>query len=58
MVNKKIKNKTLFGTIGALLCIFGMLATIPILMNRSYVLLGITAVSVIIGVLLIAWTLS
>ena len=58
MVNKKIKNKTFIGAIGALLCIFGILGTIPVLMNRSYILLGITAISVIVGVLLIAWTLS
>jgi len=53
---KKNKNKTVFGVIGVLLTIFGIIGTIPILLNLQYtILLPITTLSVILGIILIAW---
>jgi len=53
------KNKTIFGVIGIILTLFGIIFTIPILLNREYFfVLFLTALSVIIGVILIAWAFS
>ena len=55
----KRKNKTIFGVIGVLLTLFGVIATIPILLNRGYIIgLPLTAISVIVGILLIAWAFN
>ena len=48
------KNKTLIGVIGVLLTLFGIIGTIPVLENRQYIGLIITAAAVIAGVILIA----
>ena len=50
------KNKTMWGVIGVLLTIFGIIGTIPILLNRQYIIgLPVTVLSVIVGVILITW---
>ena len=55
----KRKNKTIWGVIGVILILFGITGTIPILVNRQYLgVLPLTGISVITGVLLIAWMLS
>ncbi|MEK6881435.1 MAG: hypothetical protein AABY22_17565 [Nanoarchaeota archaeon] len=55
----KKKNKTIWGVVGVILILFGVTGTIPILVNRQYLgALPLTGVSIIIGVLLIAWMLS
>ena len=55
----KKKNKTVWGVIGVLLTLFGIIGTIPILINKEYVAgLPITAISVIIGIILMAWAFS
>jgi len=49
------KNKTLLGVIGVILSLFGIIGSIPILLNKEFVyLLPIMAISVIIGIILIA----
>ena len=56
---KKRKNKTPLGVVGVLLIIFGVTGTIPILLNKEYLLgLPITALAVIIGVILISMSIS
>ncbi len=53
------KNKTLWGVVGVLLTLFGITGTIPILLNREYLIgLPVTGLAVIIGIILIAWTFS
>ncbi len=53
------KNKTVWGVIGVILTIFGITGTIPILLNREYLIgLPITGLSVIVGIILMAWALS
>ena len=55
----KHKNKTVWGVIGVILTLFGITGTIPILLNKEYLAgLPVTAISVIIGVILIAWTFT
>jgi len=55
---KKI-NKTVWGVIGVLLALFGVTGTIPILLNREYIIgLPITALSVIVGIILMAWAFT
>lgn len=56
---KKRKNKTIWGVIGVLLTLFGIIVTIPILLNKEYISgLFVTAISVIIGIILMAWAFS
>ena len=56
---KKRKNKTVLGVIGVLLTLFGIIGTIPILSNIGYAIwLLVTGVSVVAGVILIAWAFS
>ncbi|MFH1358379.1 MAG: hypothetical protein ABIH37_00660 [archaeon] len=55
---KKLKNKTVIGVVGVLLTIFGIIGTMPVLQNRQYLWLIITAISVIVGVILVAWSFS
>jgi len=55
---KDSANKTVIGVIGVLLTIFGIIGSIPVLQNRQYLWLVITAVAVIIGVVLVAWSFS
>ena len=56
---KKRKNKTIWGVIGVILTLFGVTLTIPILLNREYIIgLPITALSVIGGIILMAWAFS
>jgi len=56
---KKRKNKTVWGVIGVILTLFGIIGTIPILLNNQYHLwLPLTALSVITGVILTAWAFS
>lgn len=53
------KNKTVWGVVGLLLTLFGVIGTIPILLNRVYLIgLSITGLAVIIGVILMAWAFS
>ena len=53
------KNKTVWGVIGVILTLFGITGTIPILLNREYLIgLPITGLSVIIGIILMAWAFS
>ncbi len=55
----KRKNKTIYGVIGVLLTLFGITGTIPILLNKKYLIgLPITAISVIAGIILMAWAFS
>ena len=55
----KKKNKTIWGVIGVISTIFGITGTIPILINKEYIIgLPITAISVIIGIILMAWAFS
>jgi hypothetical protein len=55
----KRKNKTIWGVIGVLLTLFGIIGTIPILINKEYIWgLPITAISVIVGIILMAWAFS
>lgn len=55
----KNKDKTLWGVVGVILTIFGIIGTIPILLNKGYLLgLPLTAISVIAGVILIAWAVT
>lgn len=58
MAKKKKQNKTVIGVIGVLLTLFGVIGTIPVLLNMEYVFLIITALAVVIGVILIALSLS
>lgn len=59
MVQKKEStNKTVIGVIGVLLTIFGIIGSIPVLQNRQYLWLIITAVAVVLGVILVAWSFS
>lgn len=52
----KKRKKSIWGVIGVLLTLFGVTGTIPILLNKEYIIgLPITAISVIIGIILIAW---
>ena len=55
---KESDNKTVIGVMGVLLTIFGIIGTIPVLQNRQYIWLIITAVAVILGVILVAWSFS
>ena len=53
------KNKTVWGVIGVILVLFGVTGTIPILLNREYIIgLPMTGLAVIIGIILIAWVFS
>ena len=53
------KNKTIWGVIGIILTIFGITGTIPILLSREYLIsLPITGLSVIVGIILMAWAFS
>ncbi len=55
---KESDNKTVIGVMGVLLTIFGIIGTIPVLQNRQYIWLIITAIAVILGVILVAWSFS
>ena len=52
-----IKNKTLIGVIGVILSLFGLIMTIPLVLNGVPYVYGIilTGLMVVIGVILIAW---
>jgi len=55
----KKNNKTIWGVIGVILTLFGIIGAIPILITKEYVLgLPITAISVIVGIILMAWAFS
>jgi len=54
----KSKNKTVWGVIGVILILFGLIGTIPLILNRYIIGLPITAIIVIVGVILIAWAVS
>ena len=55
----KRKNKTIWGVIGVILTLFGITGTIPILLNREYLVsLSVTGLSVVIGIILMAWAFS
>ena len=55
----KRKNKTLWGVVGVILTLFGITGTIPILLNKEYLIgLPVTGLSVIVGIILIAWAFS
>ena len=54
-----MKNKSFYGSIGVLLTLFGFLFSIPILVNKEYTFgLTITIPSLIIGVLIIVWSIT
>tara|TARA_Y100000034_G_C6567812_1_gene245965 strand:+ start:330 stop:503 length:174 start_codon:yes stop_codon:yes gene_type:complete len=55
---KKRKNKTVIGTIGVILTLFGLILTIPTILNKDYMLLILTGISAIVGVILIAWSFT
>lgn len=56
---RRRKNKTVWGVIGVILTLFGIIWTIPIVLNREYLLaLPLTTLSVIIGVILMAWAFT
>ncbi|MEA3329506.1 MAG: hypothetical protein U9Q06_02065 [Nanoarchaeota archaeon] len=53
------KNKTVWSVVGILLVLFGITGTIPILINKEYFFgLPFTGLSVVVGVVLVAWSLS
>ncbi len=53
------KNKTVWGVLGMLLTLFGIIGTIPILLSGEYLIgLPITGIAVIIGIILMAWAFS
>ena len=53
------KNRTVWGVIGVILTLFGVIGTIPILLNREYLIgLPTTGLSVIVGIVLMAWAFS
>ncbi len=53
------QNKTIWGVVGVILTLFGIMGTIPILLNREYLIgLPVTGISVIIGVILMAWAFN
>ncbi len=55
----KRRNKTLWGVVGVILTLFGIIGTIPILLNKEYLIgLPVTGLSVIVGVILMAWAFS
>ena len=55
----KKKNKTIQGVIGVILTLFGIIGAMPILLTKEYAAwLPITAISVIAGILLMAWAFS
>ncbi len=55
----KSKNKTIWGVIGVILTLFGITAAIPILITKEYTVgLPITAISVIVGIIFMAWAVS
>ena len=55
----KRQNKTVFGVIGLILTLFGITGTIPILLNKEYLIgLPITGLFVIAGIILMAWAFS
>jgi protein-S-isoprenylcysteine O-methyltransferase Ste14 len=59
MKKGRVINKTIFGVIGVLLTLFGVISAIPILLNKqSLISLPLAAISVIVGILLIAWALN
>lgn len=58
MAKKKPKDKTLMGVIGVILTLFGIIGSIPVLQNRQYLWLIITAIAVILGVILVASSLN
>jgi cellobiose-specific phosphotransferase system component IIC len=57
---RKRKNKTWLGTIGIILVIFGITGTIPIILNKEYIIPGLsaTSIAIVIGVILISFALS
>ena len=58
MAKKKRQNKTIIGVVGVLLTLFGVIGTIPVLQNKEYIALMITALAVVIGVILVALSIS
>ncbi len=55
----KKKNRTVWGVIGVILTLFGITGTIPILLNKEYLIgLPVTGLSVIVGIILMAWAFS
>lgn len=59
MKNMARKNRTVWGVVGVILTLFGITGTIPILLNPEYLIgLPLTALSVIVGVILIAWAFN
>ena len=60
LIDMTKKNKTFWGVLGVLISIFGVLGTLFIGASGGQYLYGlpITALAVIIGVLLVAWTIS
>ncbi|PIN90042.1 hypothetical protein COU57_04705 [Candidatus Pacearchaeota archaeon CG10_big_fil_rev_8_21_14_0_10_32_14] len=58
-MSRRSKNRTVWGVVGVILTLFGAIGTIPVLLNKDYILgLPLTALSVIGGIILIAWSFS
>lgn len=56
-----VKNqyRTILSVIGVILTLFGIIFTIPILLNREYLIgLPVTSFAVIIGIILMAWAFT
>ena len=55
----KNKNKTVLGVIGVILAVFGVMGSIPALLNKEPIFsLPVTAIAVIVGIILMAWAFS
>jgi len=51
--------RTVWSVMGVILVLFGLTGSIPILLNREYIWgLPATGLAVIVGVLLVAWSLD
>jgi hypothetical protein len=53
------KDKTVLGVLGVILTVFGVMGSIPALLNKDSILsLPLTAAAVVAGIILMAWAFS